>query len=306
MAVDLKALTATSPLPPTGFLFGADSQATASPSVYGVTTAITTILGNAASSDALVFNSDTTFSRGAIRNFRFGAADAATALAQTLSVQSVVAGTTNGAGAAFTITGSQGTGNAAGGSIVFQVAPAGGFGTAQNTFVTRLQLNASGAQGVTISGDLKVNNNIELTGTNASLYNAAGNLTLGDLSNQYAVSISGAANAGVTLSSAGVLRWTNGTSFGGTADLFLYRDNAGILAQRNGANAQEFRVYETTTGTIYKALLGNRQLMKISGASFTDGAGAQAGTITNAPAVGNPTKWIPIDDNGTTRYIPAW
>lgn len=31
-----------------------------------------------------------------------------------------------------------------------------------------------------------------------------------------------------------------------------------------------------------------------------------AGTITNAPAAGNPTKWIPINDNGTTRYIPAW
>jgi len=38
----------------------------------------------------------------------------------------------------------------------------------------------------------------------------------------------------------------------------------------------------------------------------TNGAGAQAGTLTNAPAVGNPTKWIPFDDNGTTRYIPAW
>ena len=40
--------------------------------------------------------------------------------------------------------------------------------------------------------------------------------------------------------------------------------------------------------------------------SFTNGAAAAAGTLTNAPAVGNPTKWIPIDDNGTTRYIPAW
>lgn len=25
-----------------------------------------------------------------------------------------------------------------------------------------------------------------------------------------------------------------------------------------------------------------------------------------APAVGNPTKWIPFNDAGTTRYIPAW
>lgn len=39
---------------------------------------------------------------------------------------------------------------------------------------------------------------------------------------------------------------------------------------------------------------------------FSNGAGAAVGTLNNAPAVGNPTKWIPIDDNGTTRYIPAW
>lgn len=40
--------------------------------------------------------------------------------------------------------------------------------------------------------------------------------------------------------------------------------------------------------------------------SYGNGAAAQIGTLTNAPAAGNPTKWIPIDDNGTTRYIPAW
>lgn len=41
-------------------------------------------------------------------------------------------------------------------------------------------------------------------------------------------------------------------------------------------------------------------------ASLTNGAAAATGTLTNAPAAGNPTKWIPINDNGTTRYIPAW
>jgi hypothetical protein len=40
--------------------------------------------------------------------------------------------------------------------------------------------------------------------------------------------------------------------------------------------------------------------------ALTNGAGAGAGTITNAPSAGNPTKWIGINDNGTTRYIPAW
>jgi hypothetical protein len=40
--------------------------------------------------------------------------------------------------------------------------------------------------------------------------------------------------------------------------------------------------------------------------ALTNGAAAAAGTLLNAPVAGNPTKWIPINDNGTTRYIPAW
>mgnify|MGYP001566741902 CR=1 FL=1 len=41
-------------------------------------------------------------------------------------------------------------------------------------------------------------------------------------------------------------------------------------------------------------------------AALTDGAGVATGTLLTAPAAGNPTKWIGINDNGTTRYIPAW
>lgn len=40
--------------------------------------------------------------------------------------------------------------------------------------------------------------------------------------------------------------------------------------------------------------------------ALTDYTGASAGTITNAPSIGNPTKWIAINDNGTLRKIPAW
>lgn len=46
-------------------------------------------------------------------------------------------------------------------------------------------------------------------------------------------------------------------------------------------------------------------LMKTT-VALDDGAAAGAGTLTNAPTAGDPTKWIPIDDNGTTRYIPTW
>lgn len=41
-------------------------------------------------------------------------------------------------------------------------------------------------------------------------------------------------------------------------------------------------------------------------AALTNGAGSSTGTLGNAPSVGNPTKWIKINDNGTVRSVPAW
>lgn len=40
--------------------------------------------------------------------------------------------------------------------------------------------------------------------------------------------------------------------------------------------------------------------------ALTNGAAAAVGTLNNAPVAGNPTKWVPVDDNGTTRYAPLW
>ncbi len=56
-------------------------------------------------------------------------------------------------------------------------------------------------------------------------------------------------------------------------------------------------------GAIY---VNNASFLIRTKTSFTNGAGASTATLTNAPAAGNPTKWIAIDDNGTTRQIPAW
>lgn len=39
---------------------------------------------------------------------------------------------------------------------------------------------------------------------------------------------------------------------------------------------------------------------------LTNGAGASAGTLTNAPSVGNPNFWIPVNIAGTVRFVPAW
>lgn len=86
---------------------------------------------------------DLIIKRRAAAFFQLGAADAASPVAQTLGVQSVVAGTSDTAGAAFTIAGSQGTGTGAGGSIIFQTAAAGGSGSSQNALAAALTLDSA-------------------------------------------------------------------------------------------------------------------------------------------------------------------
>jgi hypothetical protein len=78
----------------------------------------------------------------------------------------------------------------------------------------------SGATGV----GFYYNSNIGGPTTNTAL-GVAGNLSI--------------ANAALT--------WNSGDNFTGAWDLWLYRDAANILAQRNGTNGQIFRVYNTFT-----------------------------------------------------------
>ena len=77
--------------------------------------------------------------------------------------------------------------------------------------------------------------------------------------------------------------------------------NYSIYSADSGATAY-FAGQITATGGL---TVGTSTLLT-SNVALTNGAAASAGTLTNAPAIGNPTKWIPINDNGTTRYIPAW
>lgn len=51
---------------------------------------------------------------------------------------------------------------------------------------------------------------------------------------------------------------------------------------------------------------GNAAFMLRSTVTITGGGTAAAPTLTTGPLAGNPTKWLPYDDNGTTRYIPSW
>lgn len=58
---------------------------------------------------------------------------------------------------------------------------------------------------------------------------------------------------------------------------------------------------QATSGTGIEMPQGALQL-----ATQTSGAGASVGTLTNAPAAGDPNFWLPITINGTIRFVPAW
>lgn len=90
------------------------------------------------------------------------------------------------------------------------------------------------------------------------------------------------------------------TSFNNTG---WYAANPGIGASVAGASVGTW----TATGlTVIGSLTIASSTMLATTTAFTNNAGAQAATMTNGPTAGNPTKWIPINDNGTTRNIPAW
>lgn len=70
------------------------------------------------------------------------------------------------------------------------------------------------------------------------------------------------------------------------------------------------RIYTFTlvNGTWYESAYNqfSASALITTNLDMNNGAGVGAGTLTNAPTAGNPTKWVPFNDNGTTRYIPTW
>lgn len=80
---------------------------------------------------------------GAANTVTWGDVDAAAPAAQVQSVQNVSDGTTDTAGANWTMQGSRGTGTGAGGNINLQVALPGATGTTQNALATMASVNGS-------------------------------------------------------------------------------------------------------------------------------------------------------------------
>jgi hypothetical protein len=174
--------------------------------------------------------------RGAA-NLRLGAADAATPVAQTLSVQGRTGTDAAATAYPFTIQGAQGTGTGAGGSIVFQVAPAGTAGSTPNGFATALTINSSSQ--LLFAGS-----------ANAGLFKQSASDFIEAITG-FSMAAGGSngcsmQQGGFFVGSGATIGFTAGNGIA-TRDTILARDAANTLALRNATAAQTFNVYGTFT-----------------------------------------------------------
>jgi len=175
-------------------------------------------------------SSDLFISRKGTANLLLGFADAAAPIAQTLSVQSVVAGTTNTAGANLTITGSQGTGTGTGGSIIFQTAQAGSSGSTQNALSAALTIDSN--RNMTIGGPWN---------------DFTFNVPAGGGSRSFSIKDGSTTTFQVGTNGMVVLGYLAMGASTPSPDVLLQRDAANTLGLRNGVNPQTFRLYNTYT-----------------------------------------------------------
>lgn len=78
---------------------------------------------------------------------------------------------------------------------------------------------------------------------------------------------------------------------------------------RNGAERMLFGDAAINPEFIFqgtKTLTHGSTTLLATTVALADAAGANAGTLNNAPTAGDPAKWVTINDNGTILAFPAW
>lgn len=96
------------------------------------------------------------------------------------------------------------------------------------------------------------------------------------------------------------------TSVTGTAHQVIANPTTGDVVLTLPQNIDTTSTPTFAAMTLTGALTTKSGTLVTNTQAYTDGSAGNTATLTNAPAVGNPTKWIPLVDNGITRYVPTW
>lgn len=187
----------------------------------------------------------------------------------------------------------------------FLIEPTGTTSTGWSTSGTGIGVNAaSGFAGNLL--DLQVAGTSKLNVSNAgtlhtTTYLVTGANGLAMYSNPFSETtlLSYFLNSGISLVSTSFVSWRNAT-FDGSGDLFLYRDAANSLAQRNGTNAQTLNIYNTWAngGTDFEraTIAWSSNILLIGSAKA--GAGSARTVVVGSNPAGNADA--PLLFNGTS------
>jgi hypothetical protein len=144
-----------------------------------------------------------------------------------------------------------------------------------------------------------------LRGANVAISNASGFLVVGS-SNAAGADLGG--SVGFTANTTSLANYPMGNI---SARLIatgagVYRSYMAFATTTSAGAVNEYMRLTDTGLAVTGTLTTSSTTLHTSSVALTNGAAAALGTLTNAPVAGNPTKWIPIVDNGVTRYIPCW
>ena len=210
---------------------------------------------------------------------------------------SVVSGATNIAGANFTVNASQGTGTGAGGSLIFQVAPAGSTGSSQNALATALTIDstklATFAGGATFGGTVVVN---ALTSGNAVTAGSTGAVSFNGRAQFRSPAANvlqfgpadAAAPVGQTLQFQNVVGGTSNTAGVNTTINLSQGTGTGV-----GGNLTINSAPHSTTGSTQNALVPaltiNGDTLAVQMPGLASSSSAQTGTVCWTTGTGNLT-----------------
>jgi hypothetical protein len=278
--------------------------------VSGAVANTTTVNGHALGGNVVVSGSDITTGTIPIAQLPVGTASAKGILQVDGTTITVTAGVISAASSAPAYVSSSGTATASGTSSF-----AGGPGSsATQTGSIAIGLNASGT-GTTGFGAIAIGNTASASGSVATALGysstaSGGNSTAIGESATASASSTVAIGPGATAAGAQSVVLGNGGNDNAQAGCFVANPTqTGTRVEPTGANqivlaTDAGNIKVNTSGGFFTS--SNDAVLHHVTTTLANGAASGAGTISNAPASGNPTKWIAIDDNGTTRHIPAW
>lgn len=225
------------------------------------------------------YSEDMFLGRRGPASIRFGAPDAASPVAQTITVQNVIQGTSNTAGVDTYLKLSAGTGAGSGGMLHIQVANAGSSGTTQNTFIDAMTID--GPSGITVYEPLYLHNVMVQV-------------------------LAGAAGIGAGY------QYTNGTTMfspGNGAFEFANNGNSQYFSLSTLGAGTGAALGNGTTGD-YSALLKLGNLVATAAASTVSSGqisyGGTTAAASNCGSLSGAAACVVLNIAGTTHYVPYY